>query len=150
VWNRRKFFKLTIAGLISTTGIFSFLQRYKQKNNIVDIVEFPNPILRGVAESIDFIDDSIITLANSMISILRYEAPFAFLFKGSLYKGLAAPQVGIQKRMIVRGLNGEIKILVNPEILENAEKTIGAKNSYAALLEHEIDHLNGVLYIDYA
>lgn len=186
MWNRRKFLKLTIAGLISTTGIFSFLQRYKQKNNIVDIVEFPDPILRGVAESIDFIDDSIITLANSMISILQYEAPFAFLFKGSLYKGLAAPQVGIQKRMIVCGLNGEIKILINPEILEkrgtyanseyclslpqydrkmikrsqyvrvkyktleNAEKTIGAKNSYAALLEHEIDHLNGVLYIDYA
>jgi peptide deformylase len=33
--------------------------------------------------------------------------------------------------------------------LENNEKIIGAQNSYAALLEHEIDHLNGVLYIDY-
>ena len=186
MWNRRTFLKLTLSGLISTTGIFSFLQSYKQKNNIIDIVEFPNPILRGFAESIDFIDDSIMTLANSMISILRYKAPFVFLFKGSLYKGLAAPQVGIQKRIIVCGLNGEIKILINPEILEkkgtypnseyclslpqhdrkmikrsqyvrvkyktlkNAEKIIGAKNSYAALLEHEIDHLNGVLYIDYA
>ena len=33
--------------------------------------------------------------------------------------------------------------------LENTEKIIGAQNSSAALLEHEIDHLNGVLYIDY-
>lgn len=41
-------------------------------------------------------------------------------------------------------------VRVKYKTLENAEKTIGAKNSYAALLEHEIDHLNGVLYIDYA
>jgi peptide deformylase len=98
---------------------------------------------------------------------------------------LAAPQIGIQKRMIVCGLSGEIKILINPQIvekkgtyanneyclslpqhdrkmitssqyvrvkyrsLENTEKIIGAQNRSAALLEHEIDHLNGVLYIDY-
>ena len=98
---------------------------------------------------------------------------------------MAAPQVGIQKRLIVCGLQGEIKILINPEIvekrgtitnseyclslpqyerkliarsqivrvkyqtLENKEKIISAQSSYAALLEHEIDHLNGVLYIDY-
>ena len=120
-----------------------------------------------------------------MISILRYRAPFEFLFKGSLYKGLAAPQIGIQKRLIVCGLQGEIKILINPEILkqsgtysyseyclslprhqrktikrsqkvtvsyrtlENTEKILVAKNSSAALLQHEIDHLNGILYIDY-
>jgi peptide deformylase len=33
--------------------------------------------------------------------------------------------------------------------LENREKIINVLNSYAALIEHEIDHLNGVLYIDY-
>ena len=120
-----------------------------------------------------------------MISILRYKAPFEFFTKGSLYKGLAAPQVGIQKRLIVCGLHGEIKILINPEILEqsgtysnseyyaivcakdcatvgiganltvkyktleNTEKIFIAKNSSAGLLQHEIDHLDGVLYIDY-
>ena len=120
-----------------------------------------------------------------MISILRYNAPFEFLFKGSLYKGLAAPQVGVQKRLVVCGLQGEIKILLNPEIvkqsgtystseyclslprhhrktitrsqnvtvtyrtLENTAKTLVAKKSSAALLQHEIDHLDGVLYIDY-
>ena len=185
MWNRRTFLKLSIAGLIGTTGIFSFLKGYKQKYNILDIVEYPNPILRGISETIYSIDDSVIALGKSMISILRYRAPFEFLFKGSLYKGLAAPQIGIQKRLIVCGLHGEIKILINPEILEkrgtysnseyclslprhhrkmikrsqyvtvkhktleNTEKILVAKNSSAALLEHEIDHLNGVLYIDY-
>ena len=120
-----------------------------------------------------------------MIAILRYKAPLEFFTKGSLYKGLAAPQVGIQKRLIVCGLHGEIKILINPEILEqsgtysnseyclslpqydrktikrsqnvtvnyktleNTEKILIAKNSSAAMLQHEIDHLDGVLYIDY-
>ncbi len=185
MWNRRQFLKFAIAGLIGTTGSFSFLKWYKQNNNIVDIVEFPDPILRGVSESIDFIDDVIPTLGNSMISILQYNAPFAFLSRGFLYKGLAAPQIGVQKRMIVCGLYGEIKILINPEIIEkrgtyesseyclslphhdgkiitrsqyvrvkyktlkNEEKIIGARNSYAGLLEHAIDHLNGMLYIDY-
>lgn len=185
MWSRRQFLTLAAAGLLSTKGIFSFLKRYKQKNHIIDIVEFPDPILRGVAEPIDGIDDTILTAANSMASILQYNAPFAFFLKGSLFKGLAAPQIGVQKRMIVCGLYGEIKTLVNPEILEkrgtsandeyclslpqherkiikrsqyvrvryksleNTEIIIGAQNSYAALLEHEIDHLNGVLYIDY-
>ena len=185
MWNRRKFLKTAIAGLIGTTGIFAFLKGYKKIYNIRDIVEYPSPILRGVSQSIDVIDDSIITLGNSMIAILRYKAPLEFFAKGSLYKGLAAPQVGIQKRLIVCGLHGEIKILINPEILEqsgtysnseyclslprydrktikrsqnvtvnyktveNTEKILVAKNSSAALLQHEIDHLDGVLYIDY-
>ena len=109
-----------MAGLIGTSGIFAFVKGYAKKYNIEDIVEYPSPILRGVSQSIDFIDDSIIALGNSMISILRYKAPFEFLFKGSLYKGLAAPQIGIQKRLIVCGLQGEIKILVNPEILKQS------------------------------
>ena len=185
MWNRRKFLKSAIAGLIGTTGILAFLKGYKKTYNIRDIVEYPSPILRGVSQSIDVIDDSIITLGNSMIAILRYKAPLEFFTKGSLYKGLAAPQVGIQKRLIVCGLHGEIKILINPEILEqsgtysnseyclslprydrktikrsqnvtvnyktleNTEKILIAKNSSAALLQHEIDHLDGVLYIDY-
>jgi peptide deformylase len=185
LWSRRKFLKSAIAGLIGTSGTFAFARGYQKIYNIEDIVEYPSPILRYFSQSIDFIDDSIIALANSMISILRYRAPFEFLFKGSLYKGLAAPQIGIQKRLIICGLHGEIKILINPEIVEqsgtysnseyclslprhhrktirrsqnvtvtyrtlrNTEKILVAKNSSAALLQHEIDHLNGVLYIDY-
>ena len=185
LWNRRTFLKAAITGLVGASGTFAFLKGYKHIYNIGDIVEYPNSVLRGVSQSIDFIDEAVVALANSMISILRYRAPLEFLFKGSLYKGLAAPQVGIQKRLIVCGLHGELKTLVNPEILEqsgtfenneyclslpqyhrktikrsqnvtvnyktleNTEKILIAKNSSAALLQHEIDHLNGVLYIDH-
>ena len=38
MWSRRQFLKLSIAGLLGTTGIFSFLRCYKQKHHIVDIV----------------------------------------------------------------------------------------------------------------
>ncbi len=185
MWTRRQWLKFGLAGLIGTTGTFSFVKHYKQKHHIVDIVEFPHPILRSLSKPIDVIDDSVDTLAKSMVAILQYNAPFAFLLEGALYKGLAAPQVGIQKRLIVCGLRGEIKVLINPEIVEkrgsytnsesclslpqhghkliarsqyvrvkyktlkNTEKSISLQSSYAALLEHEIDHLNGVLYIDY-
>lgn len=185
MWNRRKFLKFALAGLAGTTGGFSILQGCRQKNLRLDIVEYPSPILRGVSEPIDLIDDSIISLTHSMISILRTKALSEFFFKGSLYKGMAAPQVGVQKRLIVCGLYGAIHILINPQIVEksgfysnietclslpqygfrvikrsqhvrvkyktveNIEKILFAKNSSAALLEHEIDHLDGVLYIDY-
>ena len=32
--------------------------------------------------------------------------------------------------------------------LENREKIINVLNSYAALIEHEIDHLNGMLLLE--
>ena len=186
MWKRRQFLKYGLGGLIGTTGIFSLFKHYKQTHHIVDIVEFPHPSLRGFSQPIDVIDDRIGILAKSMIAILQYNAPFAFLLEGTLYRGLAAPQIGFQKRIIVCGLRGGIKILINPEIVEkkgtyvnsescmslpqhghkvikrsqyvrvkyktldNTKKIVGAQNSYAALLEHEIDHLNGVLYIDYA
>ena len=34
--------------------------------------------------------------------------------------------------------------------LDGGENILDAKGPVAGLLEHEIDHLNGVLYIDYA
>jgi peptide deformylase len=120
-----------------------------------------------------------------MIDTLRFKAPFEFLLHASLYKGLSAPQIGIQKRLIVWGLYGEIRAIANPEILDktgscdseeccmsppghrrrtvkrsnylkigylgldSSENILDARGPSAALLDHEIDHLNGVLYIDY-
>ena len=149
------------------------------------IVTYPNPILRNVAKPIEVLDDRVVSLADTMISILRTRAPFDFFLKGSLCKGLSAPQIGIPIRLTVCGLYGEIKILVNPEILEKRshyenseyclslprhqtrmvqrsrfvkvqyqdlqgeETVLTATKKSAGLLEHEIDHLNGILYIDY-
>jgi len=120
-----------------------------------------------------------------MISTLRYNSLIDFFTKAMLNRGLAAPQVGVPKRLIVCGLYGEIKVLINPEIVEkrgiysgyetclslpshdrkiisrpglikvkfrgldDTENILEASKGYAALLTHEIDHLNGTLYIDY-
>ena len=184
MWDRRKFLKLAIAGLLGGTGIYAFLDTYR-RNNVLDIVVYPDPALRKVSTPIERIDDAVISLASAMIDTLRFMAPFEFFFRASLHKGLSAPQVGIQKRLIVCGLYWEARALVNPEILEkmgtydseedcmslpqhhrrtvkrsnyvkirylgldSGENILTARGSSAALLEHEIDHLNGVLYIDY-
>lgn len=185
MWDRRKFIKLALAGLIGGTGIYALLENYR-KNNVLDIVAYPDPALRKVSKPIDRIDHNVISVANAMIDTLQFKAPFEFFLRASLYKGLSAPQIGIQKRLTVCGLYGEILALVNPEILErkgsydsveycmslpehrhqtvkrsnhvkvryrgldNREHILHANDHRAALLEHEIDHLNGVLYIDYA
>ena len=173
-----------MAGLFGGTGIYAFLNAYR-KNNVLDIVAYPDPALRKVSTPVDRIDDAVISVANAMIDTLRFKAPFEFFLHASLYKGLSAPQIGIQKRLIVCGIYGDVRAIVNPEIiakkgsyysqeycmslprhrrrtikrsnfvkvgylgLDNREKILAANGPSAALLEHEIDHLNGVLYIDY-
>ena len=98
--------------------------------------------------------------------------------------GLAAPQVGIRKRIVVVDVTGEDPVArINPVILEkdgeqtgyegclsvpgktgivtranhviveayneNMEKfTIEAEELMARALQHEIDHLDGVMYVD--
>ena len=93
--------------------------------------------------------------------------------------------LAITKRLIACGMPGEIKVLLNPEVVEkrgtysgyesclslpdterkiinrpdfikvkyksldNKESELTATNEYAALLTHEIDHLNGILFSDY-
>jgi len=167
------------------TGLLTLLKFFHAKSAALPIVTYPNPILRSVANPVILVDDGIISLAQKMISILRTRAPIDFFLKGSLCKGLSAPQIGVRKRVTVCGLYGELKVLINPEILikkgsyanseyclslpryptrkivrpdymkvryrnlQNQEEVLVATKRSAGLLEHEIDHLNGVLYIDY-
>jgi peptide deformylase len=184
MWNRRIFLKFCIGSILGGMGIATSLKYYR-RSHILTIVEHPNPLLRAVSRPIERIDDKLIQLSKLMISTLRYEALFEFFSRASLYKGLAAPQIGHSIRMIVCGLYGEITVLINPEIIEkkgayaskefclslpgqetriiqrpnrvkvkytklnNSDTVLTAQGSSAALLVHEIDHLNGVLYIDY-
>ncbi len=100
--------------------------------------------------------------------------------------GLAAPQVGILKQIVVIDTTGEDPIvLINPEIIETSGSQTGeegclsvpgvwgnvkrakkirfraldrhgrkvnfeAKGFMATVYQHEVDHLNGVLFIDRA
>ena len=132
-------------------------------------------ILRKVSREIDVIDDKIKTLAKDMIETMHK-------FDGV---GLAGPQVGILKRIIVIDLyeEGMQFVLINPvlvsqkgeqeveegclsfpnkfakvirpyevtvEALDRDGKTIRvkAKELMAQALSHEIDHLNGMVFVD--
>jgi len=140
------------------------------------IVKIDDPILREKAAEVKKITPNIIKLLENMKDTL-YDA------KGV---GLAAPQIGVSKRVVVIDVGEGIIELINPEIiwysdeLENdlegclsipgkqgeveryCKVTVKALNRdgepieitgeglLARALQHEIDHLYGVLYVDRA
>ncbi len=127
------------------------------------------PIMK---EKVDYMNN----LVNSMINLMVDN-------KGC---GIAAPQVGVNKRLFAAVLDNEkIEVFINPVILEHSEETevdtegclsvpekCGEVERYktikikyfnggeivtenyegmnARIIQHEYDHLNGVLYIDKA
>ncbi|MCY6356735.1 peptide deformylase [Clostridium sp. ZS2-4] len=132
-------------------------------------------ILRKTSREVSEINDRILTLIEDM--------------KDTMYHangvGLAAPQIGILKRIVVIDVGSGPIVLINPEIVkeegsqidfegclsipgvqrkvERAEKvTVKALNENGEIFElegsgllarafcHEIDHLNGTLFIDKA
>lgn len=132
-------------------------------------------ILRKKAREVDTVDDKIRELLHDMLETMHK-------YNGV---GLAGPQVGILKRVIVIDLydGEEPLLLVNPKIIkskgkqevdegclsfpneyakiirpkevvvealnENGEKVkIVAKDLLAQALSHEIDHLDGILFVD--
>lgn len=132
-------------------------------------------VLRKKSKTVDVVDDKIRELIEDMLDTL-------YKYNGV---GLAAPQVGILKRVVVIDTyegDGPI-ILINPEIIkekgeqevdegclsfpnqyakiirpkevtvkaldENGKEfTIKGKDLLAQALSHEIDHLNGILFVD--
>ncbi|MDH4197799.1 MAG: peptide deformylase [Candidatus Aminicenantes bacterium] len=145
---------------------------------IREILKVGHPTLARKAEPIASVDEDIIRLAEDMVATV-HAAPGV---------GLAAPQVGVSKRLIVVDLSigerpEELMVLVNPEIvreegkviceegclsvpdiqekvtrparvtvkgkdLADREKVIEAEDLLARVFCHEIDHLNGKLFID--
>jgi peptide deformylase len=135
----------------------------------------PDPALRRKAKRVRNIDGSVQKLIDDMIETMQ-AAPGV---------GLAAPQVGVQLRVIVFGLPGEeVVALLNPEVVKRSgerlveegclsipgyegeikrslsvtvkgrdrqgrQVRIRARDLLAEVLDHEIDHINGVLYIDH-
>jgi peptide deformylase len=144
------------------------------------IITIPDSVLRKQAKAIERVDDELRRLMDDMLATM-YDAPGI---------GLAAPQIGISRRLIVMDPAKEDApstplMMVNPEILERSdelrlheegclsipdvtaeiERPARTRVSYldragkqqemelegiwSTLVQHEIDHLNGVLFIDY-
>lgn len=139
------------------------------------IVKMGEDILRKKSKVVTVFDDKLGELLDDMKETM-YE------FNGM---GLAAPQVGVLKRVIVMDVNNMFFELINPQIIstegvdtENEsclscgkiskpverpmKVTVKAQDRYgyditltgekwlARCLCHEIDHLDGVLFIDKA
>ncbi|CAN5846081.1 peptide deformylase [soil metagenome] len=68
-----------------------------------------DPVLRQRAHDVNNVDASLRKLVDDMI-VTMYEAPGV---------GLAAPQIGVQKRLFVYDIGDGPQTLVNPEIRES-------------------------------
>jgi peptide deformylase len=143
------------------------------------IVKDPDPILRKKSKPVTKINRSIHKLLDDMAETM-YDADGV---------GLAAPQVGVLKRVIVIDTREEdgpgLIEMINPEIVEYSGTQIGpegclsipdlngevrrhkkirvkgldrhgnevemeAEDFLARVFQHEIDHLNGILFTDIA
>ena len=115
------------------------------------ILKYGAPELQTQSTAIDRVDEEIRTLAQDMLETM-YAAPGI---------GLAAPQVGVNLRLIVLDISGGEEtghqlILTNPEVTEQegtqeAEgnpQEIDAEGLLARAICHEIDHLDGMLYLN--
>ncbi|MNC15023.1 Peptide deformylase 1 [compost metagenome] len=142
------------------------------------IVKEPDPVLREHAKPVPKITPNIHKLLDDMADTM-YEAQGV---------GLAAPQVGILKRVIVMDCGeeyGGLIELINPEIIKKEGEQFGpegclsipglqgdvrraqkctvkgwdrngqeieieGEDLLARCIQHEVDHLNGVLFLDVA
>ena len=140
------------------------------------IVKVGDDVLRKKCRPVDEITPKIIRLLDDMIETMR----------DAQGVGLAAPQVGILRRIVVIEVEeGNVIELINPKIIAYAGEqdgtegclsvpgkwgmvkrpmhvTVRATNRYGAEFEltgsellaraicHELDHLDGKLYIDIA
>ena len=143
-----------------------------------EILQLGNPDLYDISievekDELDLIKDIVSDLADTM---------FAFREKYGAGRAIAAPQIGVLKRMVYMN-TGEPVVLLNPEItaksiemmevwddcmsfpellvrvrrhksisvtyrdLEWEERVLDAEGDLAELLQHEIDHLDGILAV---
>ncbi|HEY5561151.1 MAG TPA: peptide deformylase [Clostridiaceae bacterium] len=138
-----------------------------------NIRKYGDPILRKKCKKVEIINDKTRILIKDMLQTMHNADGV----------GLAAPQVGILKRIIVVDIGEGPIIIINPEITEhsgsfidsegclsvpeeqgNVERpmnvtvkglnefgeaiTIKGEDLLSRVLCHEIDHLDGILFID--
>jgi peptide deformylase len=75
-----------------------------------DIRTFGDPVLKTVADEIVNIDAKLVRLTEEMFGVM-YSAPGI---------GLAAPQIGIQRRLFVYDIGDDPRVIINPKIVESS------------------------------
>ena len=148
--------------------------------SVLPVLTAPDPRLKATSKPVAKVDDSVRKLMDDMLETM-------YVSNGI---GLAAPQVGVTKRVIVMDLARQDEKpdplrMANPEIVWQSEEKVvceegclsvpdqysevlrpkAVKIRYldyqneireletdgylATCIQHEIDHLNGVLFIDH-
>jgi len=144
---------------------------------VYQVVTVPDEVLRAKALPVQNINAGVIRVLDNMRDTM-------YAFNGA---GLAAPQIGISKRIIVLDPGDNFIEMINPEIIRHegeneategclsvprivgrvnrAEKIsvkgltregkeiimdIDDSDYMARIFQHEIDHLNGILFTDKA
>lgn len=145
---------------------------------VLKILHYPEPLLKQTSEPVTEFDDELRQLAVDMAETM-YDAPGV---------GLAAPQVGVLKRLIVIDCSAseepdDLLVAVNPEIVATEGESVEeegclsvpgfwanvkraetvtmryqdvegnpqertADGLLGTCMQHEIDHLEGVLFVD--
>ncbi len=147
--------------------------------SVRDVVLLGDPVLREPAESVEVFDAELRALVRDMFETM-------YAAEGI---GLAAPQIGVGKRLLVVDLRRDDEpearvALVNPRVVWSSDDTdkqpegclsipgieevierpwsvriegvspegepvsIEAEELFSRALQHEIDHLDGVLFLD--
>jgi peptide deformylase len=135
-----------------------------------------DPVLRETSSNIGKIDKPVLDLVSDMLDTLEEEGGV----------GLAAPQIGITKRIILVRYEDKVETYINPEIkiienkrIEGDEGCLSiysiqgfqvkryprikirttnikgnteefiAEDLLARVIQHEVDHLDGIMFIDH-
>ncbi|MCR9174793.1 MAG: peptide deformylase [Alphaproteobacteria bacterium] len=149
---------------------------------LLPIIWAPDPILKTTSKPVEAVDDSLRQLMDDMLETM-YKAPGI---------GLAAPQVGVNRRVIVMDVSREGDdehpaplAMANPKVVWSSDaskvfeegclslpdmfaeverpadvkveyidrdgklRTLDADGVLAVCVQHEIDHLDGVLFVDH-
>ncbi|MGC6586871.1 peptide deformylase [Paenibacillus sp. Dod16] len=139
------------------------------------IVPFGDPILRKIARPVDTVNARALKILDDMAETL---------YDSEGRAGLAAPQIGILRRLIVMDCGEGLIELINPEIVAMDGEQMGpeaclsypgyygyvkrankvkvktlnrqgqtvileGEDYLARCMQHEIDHLNGILFVDH-
>jgi len=143
-----------------------------------EIVIYPDPVLRKKAREVKSIDDRVARLAAEMAETM-YAAPGIGLAApqvGVSERVILVDVTGPERKELITLVNPVIvekegtvifeegclslpevrekveraaRVLVRGYDLDEREREIEAEGLLAIALQHEIDHLNGVLFIDY-
>ena len=102
--------------------------------SILKIIKEPDPILRKKSQTVDRVDENIQRLMNDMLETM-YNAPGV---------GLAAPQVGITKRIIVVDCARTDEPpapykMINPELIDTSKEEIINEEGCLSLPGHYAD-----------